>query len=323
MNKKIYRLDWDTWVIGKITDDLRCRKLSQQYIYFWKWSENYCDYVNDSFLTWWNASSNSMSLNPWKDILLKQKKNISNNRQVYIWVACWDSTREIEFIRTLDNNILYIGVDLSSEMIDLSENNLKWEAFDWVLIQSNIFNPELLNLINSFLDESDEKSFIFLWATFGNFMTTNITDLIGSYMKTWERLYIDIPVKWPLWKDDFNLHDYYLKKLKSSSEWAKYILSGFHYINFPIEKWDIVIHTHKDSEVWLFWVHHSLRLKENIEFLLSERVVIFSKNEEIKFFSVTYYEIKKLVNFMKLHHFNLLEEDLDAWILWQFLFEKE
>jgi len=142
-------------------------------------------------------------------------------------------------------------------------------------------------------------------------------------MKKWEKLYMDITVKWELPKDDFKLHEYYLNKSKKSEEWLKHINSWFIYIGFPLDKWDIVIQTSKDAQVGLFSIDHLLKLKENVEFLLNNKVVIFSKWEEIKFFSITYYEPEKLINFMKIHHFNLFDKDLDNWVLGQFIFEKQ
>lgn len=324
MKKKIYRLNWDSGVLDEITNWLRCRELSQEFIYFWNGSKNYLNYVSNSFLKWGTINEKSIDLNPWENILKKYSNWKDIIKNIYIWVACGDSKREIEFIKSLwKNNILYIWVDLSSEMIERSEYNLDKENFDYVLIQADIFNSDLLNQINLITKESDIKSFIFLWWTFWNFRTTNITDLLGGYMKKWEKLYIDIPVKWELSEDDFKLHEYYLDKSKKSEKWLKYINSWFIYIDFPLDKWDIVIQTSKDAQVGLFWIYHLLRLKENIEFLLNNKVVIFSKWEEINFFSITYYESEKLINFMKIHHFNLFDKDLDNWVLGQFLFEKQ
>jgi len=47
-------------------------------------------------------------------------------------------------------------------MIERSEYNLDKENFDYVLIQADIFNSDLLNQINLITKESDIKSFIFL-----------------------------------------------------------------------------------------------------------------------------------------------------------------
>jgi len=324
MLKKIYRLNWDSGILNKIINWLRKREVSQEFIYSWEWASNYLNYVSDSFLRWWTVDSKKIDINPWKNILWKYSNRNKHKRDVYIWVACWDSTRDIEFIKSLwKKNILYIGVDLSSEMIEKSEKNLNKESFDYILIQSDIFNPDLISQIDLIIDKSDIKSFLFLWWTFWNFRTTSITDLLGSYLKKWEKLYIDIFTKSKYIEDEFKLHEYYINKCNDSKIFLNFIFSSFFYIDFPIEKWEIVVNTSKDNQIWLFWIHFNLRLKENIEFLLNNQVAIFSKWEEITFLSAIYYEPNKLIDFMKIHHFKTLDKDLNNWVLWQFLFEKE
>ena len=323
MNKKIYRLDWDSGIIDEITKWLRCREIGQQFMYFGNGSENYCDYLW-TFFEWDNLDKWKLDNSPWGTFFNEHGIIKWCKRDIYIWVACGDSKREIAFLKEQWNkNMLYIGVDLSSEMIDLSEENLKKEELDYILIQSDIFNPGLLKQIDLLINSDDRKSFLFLGWTFWNFRTTSITDLLGWYMKKGEKLYIDIFMKDDSVESDFALHQHYLDKLVDWSKWIKHIISGFTYVDFPIEKWEIVIHTENDKEVWLFGVYHSLKLLENVEFKLNDNLVIFSKWEEIRFHCITYYEIFKLINFMKIHHFHNSLKSISTGVLGQFLFEKE
>lgn len=322
MNKNIYRLDWDLRTKDDIISWLRCRNLAQKFIYYWEWANNYLDYVNLTFLKWWNIGNNDFNINPWEKILNSLDIN-TEIKQIYIWVACWDSSREIAFLKNLHSkNIKYIWIDSSEEMIEASDANLKKENIDYSLIRADIFNPNLMRYLESLLESNHEKSFLFFWWTFWNFNTTNIADLIWSFMKNWERLYIDSCTKDTSSESDFILHEHYLNKVKNEI-WKKALLSWFTHVGFPVEKWDITIHTKRDDQIWLFWVEFYLALNKDVEFYLNKKCVIFSKWEEILFFQVIFYEIDKLVKFMKLHHFNFISKDLDNWVLWQFLFEKE
>jgi uncharacterized SAM-dependent methyltransferase len=69
-------------------------------------------------------------------------------------------------------------------MIKLSEENLKDFSFDAQLIRSDISDNNFKRFLDNLSRKNQKRFFTFLGNTFGNLKTTNIVDLLGSYLKT-------------------------------------------------------------------------------------------------------------------------------------------
>jgi hypothetical protein len=146
--------------------------------------------------------------------------------------------------------------------------------------------------------------------------------LLGSYLKTWDVVWIDITVKTDnTIKWNLELFNHYKEKTLNNKLWRDYILSWFKFINFPVEKWKIIIETREDKITWVYRIIFYLELLEDVEFELEWNIIITTW-EKIKFYELYYYDYNKLIEFMKIHRFKFIDKKLKKF-RWQFLFEKE
>lgn len=322
MKVNVCRFSGDSDLFYDITECLRNRKLNQKYAYIWDgWSTYYSYNTSFSWVKTWSASE----IESWIDML----KNYINVKEIdkqminFISIACGNSHKEKEIINGLWlESINYIGVDHSENMIMLSGQNLQHELFESYLIRSDIVDIAFKRYLDTLVKRNDKRFFSFLGNTFWNIKTTNVADLLGSYLKRWDMLWMDATLVKSMWvQSSINIFNHYKEKTKNNETWRNYILWWLNYIKFPIEKWEIIIRIEEDFNIGSYRVIFSLKLLENMEFNL-EWAIIFSQWEQIQFFEVYFYEPTRLIEFMKVHHFRLLTSQIDE-VRGRFLFEKE
>lgn len=323
MKTNICRFKGDSELLYEITEWLRNRLLDQKFAYLWKWSEKYYEYgASFSSFSWVQGSDNTL-IKSWSELLYSYLVEVGDNKINFISIACWNSVNEIGIINSLwKKNIHYIWVDYTEEMINLSAQNLEKVTFDSYLIRSDIVDVVFKRYLDTLVMRNEKRFFSFLWNTFWNIKTTNVVDLLGSYLKKGDMVWIDVVLKEGQGvQSNILLFNHYKEKILNNEKWREFVLWGFNYIDFPIEKWKIIIEIKEDSNIWYSKIIYSIELLENVEFNL-EWPIIFSKWEKISFFEIYFYEFNKLKQFMKIHHFNFIDSKIE-WSWGQLLFEKE
>lgn len=319
MGIEIYRMDWDSKVSQEISEWLRNRSLNQKFIYLWDWANKYYDYDKQF---WWDESEEAINVLDWKDILVKNYKSLKTDKVVFIWVACWDSRKELKILESFNNpNILYIWIDFSEEMLQFSRETLKNAKFSCSLIRSDIININLKDQINYLSKWYDKKFFSFLWNTFWNIKPTNIVDLLWNYMEKGDSLLFDVVVKDEDIKSSLRIFNHYKSKLDKKWFFNEHILWGLKNVGFPIDKGEIFLETSENKKIWFYKLDFHLRLLNNIELDLKEKIIV-SSEESIKFLEMYFYYVDKLIAFMWIHRFKFVDKKIKD-VDWQFLFEKE
>jgi len=319
MNTEIYRLTWDSQISKDILSWLRNRELDIKFSYLWIWAKRYYDY-DKKF--WWKDSKQIVNVSDWVKLLESSTKKANKKKIVIISFWCGDSLKEIEIIKNINNEeIFYIWVDFSEEMLNISRNNLNNTNIKSYLIRSDISDIDLKDHIDYITRDYDERYFSFLWNTFSNIQPTNITDLLSYYMKKWDKLFFDLSIKNDSIKSSIRIFNHYKNKTITDKLWRSTLLSAFEYIWFPTEKWKILIRTEENNKIGLFKIIFYFKALEDIIYKGKQDVLIL-KWETIDFSDIYFYEIDKIKYYIEKHNFKLLNENSKE-LRWQFLFEKE
>lgn len=322
MTIDIFRLNTDTSIVPNILDDLRNRELSQKYIYLWNWADLYHEYL-ETF--WWDDSLDIANAGDFKEQLLSSGTFTWKEKVSFVSFACGNSSKEhalLKEIKPIVQDIKYVGVDFSEEMLNSSKETLEDSWIDTTLIRSDISNIDLKQHLNNLTEWSDIRVFCLFGNTLWNVKITNMVDMIAFFMNSWDKLLLDVAhMDWKA-LSMLKVFDNYRELIWTNKTWRKFVVSWLWYIGFPLEKGKIVVETHEDTTNWNYEIVFSLQMNENVDFRKNDQLIVFSKWEKINLLHVNYYIADNFLKFMGKHHFNVLSQKLKS-VNGQFLFEKE
>ena len=201
------------------------------------------------------------------------------------------------------------------------KKNLENSKIKSYLIRSDISDIDLKDHIDYITKKFNKRYFSFLWNTFSNIKTTSITDLLSYYMKKGDELFFDLSIKKDSTKSSLDIFTHYQKKTSKDKLWKKTLLSAFEFIDFPVEKGEILIRTEENIEIGDFKIIFYFKMLEDYIYRWKQNITIL-KWETIDFSDIYFYDINKIQTYIEKHWFKLLNKNSKE-LRWQFLFEKQ
>ena len=311
----IYSLVSDSEIREEFLFSLKNRNLEQKFLYHKDGSDLYYDYKygKDKIMNIDIFESENIP-NFWN-------KNCFFNENKKILISLWCGNSSIE--KNIYNNIStpskleFIGVDISKEMLYLSEKTLKDVSTTKTFVCADFSSVDFKNEINNLTYNGNKRIFSFFSNTFWNINHTNIIDTLYDILKKGDQIWLDVRLrKSNSIKDDMEIFN--LVEIK----WLEKFLSNpFSRNDIPLDNW--YISKEMEKEEWI----NSLKVKFYFNFTKKTSLnirsqITFLPWESIRCLQVYYYDPDKLINFFEEHNFKFIDKEI-KWMRWQFLFEKQ
>ncbi len=317
----IYNVISDLENTRKLSLSLRNRKLDQSLLYQWKWANMYYSSIEgDELFKKWNKDILGI-----KDFYNFGSKNIFSKEEwiSLISLGCWKSYIESYMFKKLwkDYPLIYLGIDSSKEMLDLSEKEIKDIGVDYTLVCSDFSEYWFNDIIKDFSSRWKKRIYCFLSNTFWNINHTNIIDILYNVLNKWEQIWLDVrlrknkTVSGDL--DIFNIH----KLNDNNTDMEKFFSQVLEGANISNENG--YFSKKMENKEWIN------ALKIDFDFIFTKKTVIdikwqitFLPEEHLRCLQIYYYDSESLINFFAEHGFKLVDKQ-EKYMRWQFLFEKE
>jgi len=316
----IYNIISDSDITSEISQCLRNRYLDQKFLYDWEAASLYYKfYEEDPLFT--HSKKNSDEL----DIIWFWLKNCfkKGERVALISLWCWNSHIERDIFKNIwdDFDIDYFWVDLSKDMLKLSEKNLENLNINKKLICADFSSEKFIDEIYKLTKKYDKRIFTFFSNTFWNINHTNIIDLLYNILNSWEQIWLDVRIRnGNSTKDDleiFNIH-----KLDNNKTTLEKILGSVFVKNWiALENWYFSKVLKKEDSVNALKLEFYFNLKNKLVIDIKWQKITLLPWEKIKCQQIYYHDPEKLIDFFKEHNFRLVDKEI-KWHRWQFLFEK-
>jgi len=314
----IYSIISDSKIQSDLSDCFKNRNLEQKFLYHWKWAKLYYNYKDnkDILMKWNNKDIDIFEF--WIKNCFKKEWSIS---LVSLW--CWNSSVEKNIYTRLPDNytVDYVWVDLSKEMLKLSETNLKDIDIDKKFVCADFSSIEFKNEIHNITKRKQKRIFSFFSNTFWNINHTNIIDTLYDILDSGEQIWLDLRLrKSNKIKDDMDIFN--LVNIDWDNQVLENFLSNtFIWNDIPKENW--YISKIMTKEEWI----NSLKIKFNFNFTKKTKInmkwqITFLPWESVRCLQIYYYDAESLINFFEEHSFKLIDKEIQ-WLRWQFLFEKK
>jgi len=314
----IYSIVSDSTIRSDLSNCFKNRTLEQKFLYHWKWAKLYYDYKDNKDILMKDNNKDIDIFSFWmKNCFIKD----SSITLISLW--CWNSSVEKEIYTNLPENynIDYVWVDLSKEMLRLSEENLKEIDVNKKFVCADFSSIEFKNEVHNITKANQKKVFSFFSNTFWNINHTNIIDTLYDILDSWEQIWLDVRLrKSNKIKDDMDIFN--LVNIDDDDTILQEFLSNtFIWNDIPKENW--YISKVMSKEEWI----NSLKIKFNFNFSKKTKInmkwqITFLPGETVRCLQIYYYDSESLINFFEEHNFKLIDKEIE-WLRWQFLFEKK
>ena len=323
MKSKIYSIDSDSTLLEELATSIRMRKVSQKFLYRWKWAKLYYDVTHNSEI--YTKSDNKknliLELSDFNNFI---NKNITkkNKKIAFISLWCWNSETETYIYENSDfDDIDYFWVDASKEMLEMSINYLKkiksTKTFICSDFSTRVFRVELHDLTKKY----DEKIFVFFSNTFWNIQHTNIIDILYNLLNKWDKIWLDVRLrKWTNVKDDFDAINIIAKNIEKS-EMINWHTREFKNLWMNINNWELKMSSNKEIFINALKCQFSYNFNKKATFSIKWETITILPWESIDLLMIYIYDQDWLINFFDEHWFKLLDKQI-KWHRWQFFFEK-
>ncbi len=317
----VYNIISDSDITSEVSKCLRNRVLDQKFLYDWNAAELYYKfYEEDPLFTHENRHNDELDIKWfWIKNCFKQWE-----KSCLISLWCWNSHIEKDLFENLDQerySLDYIWVDLSKDMLKLSEKQLSHLNINKKLICADFSSEKFIDEIYRITKKYDKRIFTFFSNTFGNINHTNIIDLLYNILESGEQIWLDVRLrKWNTAKDDmeiFNIHK--LNNNKSTLEkilWSVFVKNGI-----SLENWYFSKVLKKEDSVNALKLEFYFNITKKVVTSLKWQITLLP-GERIRCQQIYYHNPEQLINFFKEHNFKLIDKEIKEH-RWQFLFEKE
>jgi len=314
----IYSIISDLTIQSDLSNCFKNRTLEQKFLYQWKWAALYYEYKDNKDILMSDESKDIDIYWFWLKNCFSKEKGIT---LVSLW--CWNSSVEKNIYSKLPNDYTldFIWVDLSKEMLRLSQKNLKDLDINKKFVCADFSSIEFKNEIHNITDRNKKRVFSFFSNTFWNINHTNIIDTLYDILESWEQIWLDVRLrKSNKIKDDMDIFN--LVNIDEENIVLDEFLSNtFVWNDIPKENGQISkIMTRED------WIN-SLKVKFNFNFTKKTKInmkwqITFLPWESVRCLQIYYYDSESLINFFNEHNFTLIDKEIQ-WLRGQFLFEKK
>ncbi len=312
----VYSLISDSKIKSDLSDCFKNRILEQRFLYHWKWANLYYEYKDKKDILMSSEKKDIDIFSFWLKNCFKKWTTIT---LVSLW--CWNSSVEKDIYSKLPNNcfIDYVWVDLSKEMLKLSEQNLKNIDVNKKFVCADFSSLEFKNEIDNLTIKNQKRIFSFFSNTFWNINHTNIIDTLYDILESWEQIWLDLRLrKSNKIKDDMDVFN--LVRVDDDSVLDEFLSNTFILNDIPKQNW--YISKVMTKEEWI----NSLKVKFNFNFTKKTIInmkwqITFLPWESVRCLQIYYYDADNLINFFEEHNFKLIDKEIQ-WLRGQFLFEK-
>lgn len=313
----IYSLVSDSNIKSDLSDCFKNRNLEQKFLYHWKGANLYYKYKDEKDLLMSKTDQDLDIFSFWLKNCFKKWSNIT-----LVSLGCWNSSVEKNIYSKLsdDYNINYVGVDLSKEMLKLSEVNLKNTYQNKKFVCADFSSFEFKNEIENLTKRGQKRVFSFFSNTFWNINHTNIIDTLYDMLKVGEQIWLDVRLrKSNKIKDDIDIFN--LVDVENNEVLDNFLSNTFTQNDIPEENGYISKIMTKEESI------NSLKVKFNFNFTKKTLInmkwqITFLPWESVTCLQIYYYDQETLINFFEEHNFKFIDKDIQ-WLRGQFLFEKE
>jgi hypothetical protein len=310
-----YRLS-DSELNEELIHHLKRRELDQKFLYLWWWadhfygayyakkgtkqetvvhdkSKGFFDYVN-------RFEANLVKVVQWKKFAL-------------ISLGCGNSCQEKSLLVSLveqSQDFVYIWVDSSQSMLELSKENLKdipWLKMEFIC--ADITSSAFLRNIKDITSNYESNIFSFLGRTFSNPNQTSITDTL--YNTLWPNDYIWVDV---LSRDPWDSQ----MKMKLFDRYTAYLcderMNNFQFtplkkVWVPFENWKMTLETSNENSIGAMVFTFSFLFTKKTVLSFKWETIHFLPSEKINLLTIRNYDWEAFINFFENHNFELINHE--------------
>jgi len=313
---EIYTLDSDALLLDELAEGIRNREIEQKFVYQWKWAQLYYDLKQKSDIYDEYTINIKEFVNSLSSIITKDKD------QTIISLGCGNSLSEKHiFEKIIDNNFQYVWVDSSKEMLKLSIDNLKNIDINKKFLCADFSTKDFRTELQQ-ISQWTERVFVFFSNTFWNIKHTHIIDTLWNLLNSKEKIWLDVFIrKWDKINNDIEISNM-MNDFLHSRNFKKFIIENLQKYWVNLENSELIIKTEKEKLINALKFNIFLTFAEKTEIVIKWEKLTILPWESIKVQQIYAYEPQWLINFFKLHGFELLEKHTNDY-RWQFLFEKK
>lgn len=322
--QKIHALISDLDLEKGLIDNLKDRRMLQQYLYFWDSASRYYDAYSNG-----QIDPNSIHHFDFVGKYMVKKKKLA-----IISLGCGNASQEKQLLIDLKSkwyDFTYFGVDISRSMLNFAVDNLNDLDIDKRFILADTMSDRFRQEISRITSDYDVRFFCFLWRTFCNTNQTNSTDSFYNL----------------LWPEDFLWFDVYTRDSDNTQTNLKIFNRYNEYIIEPKnkKKMDFQFSVLKELGIQKENGKFVLEMKKepsigtlvfSFSYLFTKKAIISFRNETVhilpwetvELYDIRNYYAPKLFEFFSEHNFkkvdHLKESYLWDWLKYsQFLFKKK
>ncbi len=285
-------------------------------------------YLGEGGSAYYNSKNKTYSNNQilGNDDYLNFSKKCFAPKEKTVFISLWCGNSETEkFIMSNlsdEYKIDYIWVDTSSEMIQMSSDNLKELNNDKKFLRADFGSDEFKNEINNLCKNYDRKVFAFFGGTFWNIKYTKIINILYNILDENDKIWVDIWIRTGRKvEDDLKLFEIYKTYLSNKNDKKKFLLNKI--INDWINPDDgeIILESteHTESQALQFSFYFKFNKKVSID--IKNYNIVFLPEYKIKLLQIYRFWVDGFVNLLEGHNFKLIEKQT-KWYHGQFIFER-
>ncbi len=329
---RIYHDISDREIDTAYVDGLKCRELSQKFLYLKDWASCYYNTMewfeeflakNRESILWlsWVFKSADDFLLPkssytnkshYKDFISAYIHDFSE-KTLLVSLGCGNASPEKSILEWLSEEkksydswgIDYIWVDYSWDMLDLAREQLKGIDLKKDFIRADITSDSFKKYIKNTIQENwyTEVYYAFLWASFWNFSPTIIAEDFRNLMTDKDWLRFDVKQK-PNVNDTAIMR--YNKRLHND-ELVDFIMWPLQSVWVSLNEGDMKLVYGLEQELNALHFRFIYEPRWTIEFTHRTRNYRFVKWEDISLLDIYVHDTEWLTSFMKKHWFLLFD----------------
>ncbi len=308
------------------------RWLDQKFLYFWWWAEQYYGARPKN-----DPSQSLLSHSDLKkgfDYVERFEANlidiVRGKHFALISLGCGNSCQEKPLLIELTKqglDFVYIGVDSSQSMLELTQENLK--DITWLkihLVCADIFSLHFVRNIRNITSHYEMNIFSFLGRTFGNLNQTSITDSLYNILRPDDYVRFDALSRDPNdTQMKIRLFDRYSSYLRNENK-NDFYLTPLHKVGVPSDHWKMILETSNEPSTWamVFGFYFLFTKKTVVNFRWE--VIHFLPDERVNLIDIRNYDWQTLIDFFENHNFQLINHEkgsiYDHFQMSHFIFKK-
>jgi hypothetical protein len=320
MTAKIHSLISDTDLDIELLDDIKTRVLNQKHFYT---SEDaaklfYNRKANRPYLE--NSLQNEDYVRFFKDNALKN----DGEDVALVSLACGDSHFERNVLDNIESKdrLMYIGIDSSRHMLDLSHENFKGCNIKKRFICGDFGSHNFRSEISYLLSKYKRSVFSLLGDTVGNIVPTNISDTLSNILRKGDMLWVTAALREGKdSSDDFKVFNCYVDYLKIPKT-VEFYFGPLARVGVPFENGKMIVDMDKEDVIGALRFAFKFEFTKKTIIKFRNESIIILPGEKIELINIRVYDMEDFKNFFIDHGFKCVISERKG-NRGQFLFEKE